>query len=255
MIDNELDPIRIFIGYDKMESIAYHTLCQSIIEHTTVPVSITPLSKNQLSIYKRERSKLESTDFSLTRFLVPWLSNYNGWSIFCDCDFVFTEDLFHLWNLKNEDYAVMVCKHQYVPKKTTKFLNSVQQSYDKKNWSSLVLFNNRRCQALTPEIVNTSSGLFLHQFEWLESEKLIGEVPREWNYLCGEENQVKGNPNGIHFTNGGPWFSQYQNSEFSEVWNDYREKAFSREENLHKVEVRHANQIKNKENPIDLDFH
>ncbi len=53
----------------------------------------------------------------------------------------------------------MVCKHDYTPVSDRKFAGNVQTKYEKKNWSSLVLFNNARCRALTPEYVSTASGL------------------------------------------------------------------------------------------------
>ena len=39
---------RIFIGYDKRETIAYHVLSQSIMENSSVPVSITPIKLEKL---------------------------------------------------------------------------------------------------------------------------------------------------------------------------------------------------------------
>ena len=39
---------RIFIGYDKRETIAYHVLSQSIMENSSVPVSITPIKLENL---------------------------------------------------------------------------------------------------------------------------------------------------------------------------------------------------------------
>ena len=214
------DMIKIFIGYDSNEVVAWHTLCHSILRHTTQPVSFIPLVRNQLNqIYSRDKTKKESTEFSLTRFLVPYLSNYQGWSIFMDCDMLVTRDFSELWNLQDDRYAVQCVKHNYTPKTTKKFLNQEQSLYPKKNWSSVMLFNNAKCLALTPEYVNTASELDLHQFKWLESENLIGEIPIEWNFLVGEKyNFENGIPANIHYTLGGPYFNNYKDIDYADLW-------------------------------------
>jgi hypothetical protein len=88
--------INIFIGYDEGEKIAYHTLSESIRRHSSVPVSITPLSLNNLPQFTREKQSNQSTDFAFSRFLVPYLSNYRGWSIFMDCDMMLRSDIAEL---------------------------------------------------------------------------------------------------------------------------------------------------------------
>lgn len=220
----ESEKINLFVGYDPNESIAYHVLVQSIVENTSIPVSITPVVKKQIKGFRRAKGKFESTEFSITRFFTPWLSDYTGWSLFIDCDFLLFGDLKELWDLRDERYSIMVCKHDYRPKHETKFLNNIQTVYEKKNWSSLVMFNNSKCKQLNHDYINKADGLDLHQFKWLESNDEIGEIPLEWNFLCGEDNQV-GLPKGVHFTNGGPWFEETRNVEFSSQWFDMRSKA------------------------------
>ncbi len=196
MISNEL--IRVFIGYDPREAVAFSVLTHSIHSRASRPVSITPLMLSQLNgILTRQRHPLQSTDFSFSRFLTPYLSDYRGWSIFMDCDMVMLADINELWKLRDERYAVMCVKHNHVPKETEKFLGEKQTKYEKKNWSSMILFNNERCMALTPEYVNNATGLELHQFKWLESDDLIGEVPPKWNYLV-EVNEREPEPSLAH---------------------------------------------------------
>jgi len=222
--------IKIFIGYDPREKIAYHTLVQSIIENSSEPVSITPIAKNHLgNIYKRTRSVKESTEFSLTRFLTPCLSGFEGWSIFMDCDMIVTSDIKTLWDLKDDQYAVMCVKHDYTPSSERKFLDQIQTAYPKKNWSSVMLFNNAKCTSLTPEVVQHEDGLFLHQFKWLESEELIGELPHTWNFLVGEEEKLNNGkiPDLIHYTLGGPYFEDYKGCDYEEVWKLYQTKMNS----------------------------
>lgn len=210
--------IQVFIGYDAKESVAYHVLSHSILRHASQPVSITPLVKQHLkNFYVRDRSAIESTDFSFTRFLVPYLSGYSGWSIFMDCDMLMTTDIAELWALRDERYAVMCVKHEYVTRDEVKFLGATQTKYEKKNWSSVMMFNNALCASLTPEVVATESGLFLHQFKWLASDDQIGALPSEWNYLVGEMTS-SAIPKLIHYTLGGPYFNSYRQCEYAELW-------------------------------------
>ena len=209
--------IPIFIGYDSKVKIAYHVLAESILRNSSTPVTISPINLNNLkNIYTRKQDPLASTEFSFSRFLVPHLMNYNGWAIFMDSDMVMLSDITELWNLRNEDYAIQVCKHDYTPNSKNKFLGNNQTIYAKKNWSSLMLMNTSKCKTLTPEYVNTRSGLELHQFKWLD-ENLIGSIPLEWNWLVGEY-PYKKEVHNIHFTEGGPYFKDYKNTEYANEW-------------------------------------
>jgi lipopolysaccharide biosynthesis glycosyltransferase len=142
--------------------------------------------------------------------------NYIGWAIFMDSDMVMLSDITKLWNLRNEKYALQVCKHDYTPNSKNKFLGNNQTIYAKKNWSSLMLMDCSKCKTLTPEYVNTRSGLELHQFKWLD-KNLIGSIPLEWNWLVGEYPHKK-EVHNIHFTEGGPYFKDYKNTEYANEW-------------------------------------
>lgn len=211
--------IPIYIGYDPRESVAFYTLAHSIARRASVPISIAPLAQSQLKgMYNRNRGPTESTEFSLTRFLVPALSEYRGWSIFMDCDMLCRADIVELFaeTEKQRDKAVLVCKHDYVPKTARKFLDQVQTKYLRKNWSSVMLFNNERCRTLTADYVNSASGLDLHRFAWID-DAAIGQLPMEWNWLVGE---YPYNPRAkiVHFTIGGPYFDAYRDCDYSDEW-------------------------------------
>jgi len=218
--------IRMFIGYDGKETIAYHVLAHSILSRSSKPVSVAPLMLSQLKdSFHRERNALQSTDFAFSRFLVPHLCNYEGWSIFMDCDMLVLDDIENLWKLRDDRYAVMCVKHEYTPKTGEKFLGQVQTTYEKKNWSSVMLFNNEKCKALTPEFVNTASGLELHRFKWLASEDLIGEIPVRWNFLVGEYEKIPAEQiSNLHYTLGGPYFNAYKDTDYADLWFAEREK-------------------------------
>lgn len=210
--------IKIFIGFDPRETVAFHVLTHSISKRASQPVSFTPLSLvNLQSLMTRPRHPLQSTDFSFSRFLTPYLCDFEGWSVFMDCDMLVLDDIAKLWALRDDRYAVQVVKHHHVPKENTKFLNAPQSKYEKKNWSSVMLFNNARCKALTPSYVNNASGLDLHQFKWLDDDSLIGELPHRWNHLVGYDEPSE-DVSLVHYTIGGPYFKQWQDCEYSEEW-------------------------------------
>ena len=210
--------INIFIGYDSKEKVAYNVLSHSIIQNSTKPVAITPIALNHLrDDFVRERNALSSTEFSFSRFMIPHLMNYQGWALFMDCDMLMFEDIAELWRLRDDRYAVQVCKHDYTPKDEKKFLGQVQTKYEKKNWSSFMLMNCKKCTTLTPDYVNKASGLELHQFKWLEGDHLIGDLPLEWNWLVGEY-EHKDDVYNVHYTKGGPWFEEYAKCDYSQDW-------------------------------------
>lgn len=212
--------IPVYIGYDSKEPAAYHVLSHSIHKYSSMPVSITPIKISQLTnVYTRPRAENHSTEFSLSRFLAPWLNGFNGWCIFMDCDMLCRVDIANLWDLRNDAYDVMCVKHNYIPKSDSKMLGAKQTQYAKKNWSSLMLMNTRQCFNLTPRYVNDATGLQLHQFHWLSDDSLIGELPLEWNWLVGEYDYNK-NAKMVHFTNGGPWWESYAKCDYADEWTD-----------------------------------
>ena len=218
--------IRVFIGFDPPETAAFHVLSQSIHARASEPVTIAPLMLSQLKgVMTRERHPLQSTDFSFSRFIVPYLCDYQGWAVFMDCDMLMVDDIAKLWALRDDRYAVQVVKHDHVPSETTKFLGQPQSKYEKKNWSSVMLFNNAKCRTLTPEYVNTATGLQLHRFQWLQSDDLIGEIPHRWNLLVGyDKRRPLKDVSNLHYTIGGPYFREYRNTDYAKQWFDERER-------------------------------
>lgn len=212
--------LKVFIGYDYREAIAYHVLSHSILRRASGPVSIEPVMLSQLDpiVWWRPRSPNQSTDFTFARFLVPWLSNYHPQAIFLDCDMLCLGDIYDLKKeAMQQPYAdVCVVKHDYEPCCETKFLGQVQTVYPCKNWSSVMVFNGHRqpVRNLTPIYVNNAPAMDLHQFKWAER---VGELPREWNHLVGEY-EPNHNAKLVHFTLGGPWHQGYDHCEFADEW-------------------------------------
>ena len=209
--------IPVFIGYDPHERAAVNVLTDSLHQHSSRPLAITPIMARQLEgVLQRPRQPNQSTEFSFSRFLVPWLMDYQGWAIFMDCDMLCRGDIAELWDRRDDTCALMVVKHEHVPSESVKFLGAVQTTYARKNWSSLMLFHCDRCTALTPDYVNTATGLQLHRFEWLAADQEIGALPMgRWTHLIDVQPAAtapaaEGGPALVHWTLGGPWFREYR---------------------------------------------
>jgi lipopolysaccharide biosynthesis glycosyltransferase len=216
--------LRWFIGYDPVESITWHVMAHSLQRHSSAPISITPVALNNLQgVLTRDRHPLQSNDFAFSRFLVPWMCNYEGWAVFTDCDMIVKDDPAKLWALRDDDFSVKVVKHNHVPSEDTKYLGNVQTKYYRKNWSSVILWNcgHPDNRILTPEFVNHSDGLDLHQFRFLKDET-IGNLPKGWNHLVGFD-KVNDDVKLIHYTTGGPYFDEYADCDYHQDW--WKEKA------------------------------
>lgn len=211
--------LSVCIGYDRRESIAYHVLAHSIMRRASRPVRIQPIMLSQLNdVFKRERSPMQSTDFTYSRFLAPSMGDENGTTVFLDCDVLCLTDICELEDIasKNLYSDVLVVKHDYIPAMENKFLGQQQTVYPCKNWSSVMVFNGHRMavKRLSPAYVNKASAMDLHQFKWADT---VGELPAQWNHLVGEYSPDK-DAKLVHFTKGGPWFKGYGDCEYSERW-------------------------------------
>lgn len=163
-----------------------------------------------------------SNAFIYSRFLVPHMQGFKGWAIFCDGDMLLKEDIHELWKLRDDQYAVMVVKHDYKTKSKTKYIGTsmetVNPDYPRKNWSSVILWNCAHPQnrLLTPEHVMKATGRHLHTFSHLTDDE-IGELPKEWNWLTTEYPE---NPDAklIHYTLGVPGIRFYADSDHSDEY-------------------------------------
>ena len=214
--------MKVFVGYDTREDIAYQ-VCKHSIESKSELADVRPLKQQELrdaGWYTRPIDKLASTEFTFTRFLIPELTNFKGWALFMDCDMILTTDIKELFDQADPKYAVMCVQHDYTPKEGTKMDGQKQTIYPRKNWSSVMLFNcaHPSNAALTMDLVNNPeiNGAYLHRFSWLKDEE-IGELDHTWNYLVGVYDDID-KPNLIHYTEGGPWFENYRDCEFNELW-------------------------------------
>jgi hypothetical protein len=218
-----LPALRVYVGWDSREDAAYQICRFSMERRASQALRVRPLVQSALrdqGLYDRLADPLASTEFTYTRFLVPHLAGYQGWALFCDCDFLWLADVAELFALADPRYAVMCVQHDHRPTEATKMDGVKQSVYPRKNWSSLVLWNcgHPANRVLTPELANAESGAFLHRFSWLE-DALIGALPETWNWLEGwSEKPPLGPPNAIHYTRGGPWFADWQHVDYAALW-------------------------------------
>lgn len=205
------------IGFDPNEVVAYHVCAHSILSRASQPVSITPINKRNIPEFTRGKED-GATEFSFSRFLTPYLSGYTGQSIFMDCDMLVLCDIAEIFEAVDLSHDVFVVKHDYTPMHKTKFLGQVQHVYPKKNWSSVMVFNNftSPCRSLTPDVVSRQTGKYLHQFEWTKEDR-IGGLNKDWNHLVGEYEE---NPKAkiVHYTLGTPCFKGYEDQEYAYEW-------------------------------------
>ena len=233
-----MSELKIIIGWDDREKTAYEVCKHSIEKHTRSDIKIIPLYHKELrkqGFFQRpwltqghDGNRMDlidgkpfSTEFSHTRFLIPELMKFKGWALFLDCDMLFRCDVKEIFDLIDNRYAVMCVKHRQNVKTGLKMDGSIQQTYYRKNWSSFMLLNcgHPSNAVLKKEIVNTATGGYLHGLSWLE-EREIGDLPNCYNWIEGTS---PGNvvPKVIHYSEGGPWFSDHQDCAHADTWYDY----------------------------------
>lgn len=226
--------ITVYIGYDSRESACSHVAAHSIRRRTHNEVNIHFLSHRELrkaGWFSRPwmispntgdyvdllDSSLFNTEYSYTRFLVPSLSS--GWVLYIDGDIIFNSDIKHLFKLCDDKYAVMVVKHRnQAPQNAAKLDGRLNQSYFRKNWSSMILWNcdHPSNKGLTKERVNFMRGIDLHTFSWLRDDE-IGSLPTTHNFISGVSPRADA-LDSIHYTEGGPWMQERQNVMYADRW-------------------------------------
>lgn len=214
-------PIRLFVGFDQKEALAYHVFCQSVLERASVPVAFYPLNPGMLA--KFDGRKDGSNAFTVARYLTPFFCDFNGWALFADGDMVIDCDMAKIWEWVDVNFnrAVAVVKHDYRTKHPRKYIGSSMESknedYPRKNWSSLMLWNcgHFANRVLTKEYVSAKEPAFLHRLSWLE-DKQIGDLPHDFNYLVEED--APSAANLYHFTLGVPGIKHYRDVTSSWKW-------------------------------------
>jgi hypothetical protein len=246
---SNFDDYCVYVGFDSSnfgQMMAYETCRKSILRFASKPIEVRQLIKNNL-IAKGDFKRIQtdgSTEFTYTRFLVPFLNNYKGWALFCDSDFLWLDDVWKLLDYAkaDPDKAVYCVQHNIESTHPIKMNGLVQENYPRKNWSSLLLFNCSHTSLLNlyPESIAVNSPSYLHRLHWaLDTE--IGSLPHTYNYLVGyyDDCDYDNLPKAIHYTDGGPWHPTYECVKFGDLWLAYLSldectKLFAEREQLRK---------------------
>ena len=232
-----MENLIIYIGFDSSnygQEMAYEVCKRSILKYDK-NIKIIKLVKKDLEekgLFSRDDNS-GSTEFTYTRFLVPYLNNYQGYALFCDSDFLWKCNPYELLdkyinkkdiNITNTifkpiDFTIGCVKHEYNKcNGKLKMDGQSQEWYPRKNWSSLILFNCSRCQNLTLDVVNNETPKYLHRMEWCNDEDIIS-FDKSYNYLVGYYDDIKSEDiKALHYTDGGPWHPGYENTPFADEW-------------------------------------
>ena len=211
-------PHNVWIGYDPSQHISFEVLKYSLEKHASEPITVRAIDAEKIPEFQREGDPLASTPFTYTRFLVPYLQDYQGIGLFMDSDMLALGDISELFHLDMDGLALRVRKHDYNPTDTVKMGGKTQTQYPRKNWSSLMLMNTPELDAWSMEAVQSQSGAWLHRFEPIPDEK-IGDISEEWNVL----DHMTGPTKLLHYTSGGPWLPGCEDADHADVWHEYRE--------------------------------
>lgn len=184
------EPLRIFIGYEPRQPLAYSVLQHSIARHSSRPVAITPLILSQLPIKRRGL-----TEFTFSRFLVPWLCGFKGRALFLDADMVVTGDIAELFDMAGMNAV------------------SVVQDQQRFEWASMMLFNCGACLQLTPEFIDDPKNGLL-DLAWARS---VGALPSAWNHCVGYS-EPRTDAKLWHYTQGIPYWPETAGLPEDHVW-------------------------------------
>lgn len=235
----------VVIGHDYREQDAYDVCLYSLRKHspTVRAVRLQERDLRRAGVYDRpfrvdeagqfydERDgRPFSTAFAFARFLTPLVARgegqARGHALFVDCDFLFLRPVEELFALADPNKAVQVVQHRHAPTGASKMDDMAQTRYARKNWSSCILWNldHPANDVLTPRMVNTMPGSWLHGFQWLPDD-LIGTLPERWNWLVGHSPTTgefmcpaNGDVGALHYTDGGPWFAHMRDCPLASFW-------------------------------------
>ena len=228
-----MEPVKLYVGSDKRESVGLSVFCYSVWSRASVPVSITPLTENLSHLWGGQRDS--SNQFIYGRFLIPYLQSWKGWAIFADgADMLMQADIADLWALRDDWKAVQVVRHDYKTKHPVKYLGGVNEDYERKNWSSLMLINcgHFSWRQITPEYVEKATGENLHRFQFID-DRYIGALPDTYNWLVGEQG-IYVNPRVdlgpslpklLHYTISIPAFKECTITDYADEWREELKRA------------------------------
>lgn len=222
--------LKIMIGYQLSQELSFRVCVASLEKYATQELDIAKLDLDELrrtGVYTRQHVMRDgqlwdtisdapmSTQFSISRFLTPFLAGFNGWALYVDNDFMFRADVAELFAKADDRHALMVTKPFFEQRGGEKMDHKIQTVYSRKLWSAMMLFNceHHATKRLVPDYVNSRTGKELHQFGWLHDTD-IGQLPGEWAWIDTD-------PRAVHFTTGTPDLPGYENVPYADEWRKY----------------------------------
>ena len=187
-----MNEVRVFIGHDYRQPLSYNVMRYSIERHGSSNVVVRGLFLDKLPI-----KRVGASDFTYTRFLVPWLCDYQGYAIFCDEDQVVVDDISNLLGIA----------------KAQKVAVSVNQDQPRFEWPSVMVFDCTKCHELTPEYIEGKSNN-LYNMAWADG---VGSFPPEWNHAVGIA-ATRQDAKLYHFTQGIPYWPECRGLPEDKFW-------------------------------------
>ena len=222
--------IPLFYGFDAREEAGAHAFVSSVIHRSSEPVAFKPLDLKMLAKVYQGGQRDGSNAFIYSRFLVPYLQNYEGMAIFADgSDMLCRGDIAELWAMRDPYKAVQVVKHDYRTEHKRKYIGTQMEAdnaiYPCKNWSSLMLINcaHYAWREINPGTIEDADGAYLHRFHFVHEPRFVGALPKQWNWL----DEYGPNPDAklIHWTLGTPGFKHYANAPHADEWRAQMDKV------------------------------
>lgn len=124
---------------------------------------------------------------------MPYLCGYEGRALFMDADMLVRDDIWRILDHADDDAAVQVVK--------------VKEQFE---WPALMLFNNEKCNALTPEAVENGEPF---RMDWGK----VGDLPKQYHHIVGYHEPMP-DASIVHFTMGIPDFPEVRPCEFQDEW-------------------------------------
>ncbi len=215
--------LNLYYGFDEREEVGSHVFCSSVIHRSSMPVALIPLHLKHFRSFYAAGHRDGTNAFILTRYLIPFLQNFNGWALFCDgADMICKGDIAELYAYRDYRKAVQVVPHNYQTKHPRKYVGTKMEAdnvmYARKNWSSVMLINcsHGAWRDFTPEFVQDTPSMELHQFKHIP-DRHIGALPDEWNWLADEYGENR-DAKILHWTAGIPAWSNYRNAPHAADW-------------------------------------
>jgi lipopolysaccharide biosynthesis glycosyltransferase len=217
-------PVRVFIGSGEASLLERKTLIYSLRKNSKRPLEIWVMNGTHNAIERNdappflaplslEMKYRNVTEFSLYRYLIPQMCDYQGRAIYLDSDMICLGDIGELFETPMDDVDFRAVKE-----------------YGNSMWAtSVMLFNCGRCrfelETIFDEIdagrysysdFSRFAGHFLQQRPYA-----IAELDPVWN----EFDRFDSNTKLIHYTDLSrqPW--KFPNHPFGELWHQYFKEA------------------------------